>query len=167
MEEIRSKIETQVPGVSIELAQLMEDLIGDLTAVPQPVQIKIYSDDQNTLDDTAQKVAAHIGKIQGIVDVDNGINPAGDALELHIRPEAAAAEGMDPQSIAQAVSDMLQGSVATEFQSGPKTVGRACAGRRRDEADRYGTRAVADPRAGWPSVRAEPRCRSRHGNRPA
>jgi Putative silver efflux pump len=50
MEEIRSKIETQVPGVNIELAQLMEDLIGDLTAVPQPVQIKIYSDDQNTLE---------------------------------------------------------------------------------------------------------------------
>jgi multidrug efflux pump subunit AcrB len=123
MEEIRSKVDTQVPGVSIELAQLMEDLIGDLTAVPQPVQIKIYSDDQNVLDDTAQKVAARIGKIQGIVDVDNGINPAGDALELRIRPDAAAAEGMDPQSIAQAVSDMLQGSVATDFQNGPKTVG--------------------------------------------
>lgn len=123
MEEVRSKIESQVPGVNIELAQLMEDLIGDLTAVPQPVQIKIYSDDQNTLDTTARKVAAAISKIKGIVDVNNGINPAGDALELHIRPEAAAAEGTDPQSIAQAVSDMVQGDVATQFQSGPKTVG--------------------------------------------
>jgi CzcA family heavy metal efflux pump len=123
MEEIRSKVETQVPGASIELAQLMEDLIGDLTAVPQPVQIKIYSDDQDTLDTTAQKVAARIGKIPGIVDVDNGINPAGDALELRIRPEAAAAEGMDPQSIAQAMSDMIEGSVATQFQTGPKTIG--------------------------------------------
>ncbi|HEY1998942.1 efflux RND transporter permease subunit [Paraburkholderia sp.] len=123
MEEIRTKIEAQVPGVNIELAQLMEDLIGDLTAVPQPVQIKIYSDDQNTLDTTAQKVAERISKIAGIVDVNNGINPAGDALELHIRPEAAAAEGMDPQAIAQAVSDMVQGNVATQFQSGPKTVG--------------------------------------------
>ncbi|WP_196486966.1 efflux RND transporter permease subunit, partial [Burkholderia vietnamiensis] len=80
MEEIRSKIETNVPGVSIELAQLMEDLIGDLTAVPQPVQIKIYSDDPHVLDSTARRVAARIGKIQGIVDVDDGINPAGDAL---------------------------------------------------------------------------------------
>jgi CzcA family heavy metal efflux pump len=123
MEEIRSKVETQVPGVSVELAQLMEDLIGDLTAVPQPVQIKIYSDDQTTLDTTARKVAAAIGRIQGVVDVNDGINPAGDALELHIRPDAAAAEGMDPQAIAQAVSDMIEGSVATQFQTGPKTVG--------------------------------------------
>ena len=123
MEEIRSRIETQVPGVSVELAQLMEDLIGDLTAVPQPVQIKIYSDDQNVLDTTAQRVAARITKIAGIVDVDNGINPAGDAIDLHIRPDAAAAEGMDPQSIAQQVSDQLDGTVATQFQSGPKTIG--------------------------------------------
>lgn len=123
MEEIRSKVETNVPGVKIELAQLMEDLIGDLTAVPQPVQIKIYSDDPNVLDTTAQRVAARIGKIPGIVDVDDGINPAGDALDLHIRPDAAAAEGMDPQSIAQQVSDLLEGNVATQFQQGPKTVG--------------------------------------------
>ncbi|HDR9095021.1 TPA: efflux RND transporter permease subunit, partial [Burkholderia vietnamiensis] len=123
MEEIRSKIETNVPGVSIELAQLMEDLIGDLTAVPQPVQIKIYSDDPHVLDSTARRVAARIGKIQGIVDVDDGINPAGDALDLHIRPDAAAAEGMDPQAIAQQVSDLLEGNVATQFQQGPKTVG--------------------------------------------
>ncbi|QYD68240.1 efflux RND transporter permease subunit [Paraburkholderia edwinii] len=123
MEEIRSRIEAQVPGVSIELAQLMEDLIGDLTAVPQPVQIKIYSDDQQVLDTTAQHVAARIGKIAGVVDVNDGINPAGDAIDLHIRPDAAAAEGMDPQSIAQQVSDMIEGNVATQYQSGPKTIG--------------------------------------------
>ena len=123
MEEIRTSIESHVPGVSFELAQLMDDLIGDLTAVPQPVQIKIFSDDQTTLDATATKVAAAIGKVQGIVDVNDGINPAGDALELHILPEAAAAEGMDIQSIAQAVSDMVEGNLATRYQVGPKTIG--------------------------------------------
>jgi CzcA family heavy metal efflux pump len=123
MEGIRSKIEAQVPGVEVELAQLMEDLIGDLTAVPQPVQIKIYSDDPETLDTTAKNVAARIAKIPGIVDVQNGINPAGDALDLRIRSAAAAAEGMDPQSIAQSVSDMVDGNVATQFQHGPKTIG--------------------------------------------
>ncbi|PYE16712.1 CzcA family heavy metal efflux pump [Paraburkholderia silvatlantica] len=123
MEEIRSQIETQVPGVSVELAQLMEDLIGDLTAVPQPVQIKIYSDDQNVLDDTAQRVASRIRKIPGIVDIDNGINPAGDAIDLHIRPDAAAAEGIDPQAIAQQVGDLVDGDVATQYQDGPKSIG--------------------------------------------
>ncbi|HEY2023860.1 efflux RND transporter permease subunit [Paraburkholderia sp.] len=146
MEEIRSQIETHVPGVSIELAQLMEDLIGDLTAVPQPVQIKIFSDDAQTLETTARKVAARIGRIHGIVDVNDGINPAGDALELHILPAAAAAEGMDPQAIAQAVTDMLEGDVATQFQRGPKTVGV--------RVRVSGARALTDTELGQLQIRA-------------
>ncbi|HJV35441.1 efflux RND transporter permease subunit, partial [Geomonas sp.] len=46
MDEIRGKVEKQVPGLQIELAQLMEDLIGDLTAVPQPIEVKLFGDDQ-------------------------------------------------------------------------------------------------------------------------
>jgi CzcA family heavy metal efflux pump len=123
MEEVRGKIDTEVPGVSVEFAQLMEDLIGDLTAVPQPIQIKIFSDDQQVLSDTATRVAAAIGKVKGVVDVNTGINPAGDALDVRIRPEAAAAEGVDPQSVAQNIADLLAGTVATQFQQGPKTIG--------------------------------------------
>src|SRR2546430_12930759 len=43
MDEVRKKVRRGVPGLEIELAQLMEDLIGDLTAVPQPIEIKLYS----------------------------------------------------------------------------------------------------------------------------
>jgi CzcA family heavy metal efflux pump len=123
IDEIRGTIEHQVPGVKVEFAQLMEDLIGDLTAVPQPIQIKIFSDDQKVLGDTAATVADAISRIKGVVDVSSGINPAGDALDVRIRPDAAAAEGVDPQTIAQAISDMLAGNVATQFQRGPKTIG--------------------------------------------
>jgi len=38
MDEVRQKVGGQVPGLEIELARLMEDLIGDLTAVPQPIE---------------------------------------------------------------------------------------------------------------------------------
>jgi multidrug efflux pump subunit AcrB len=123
MDEVRTQIDAHVPGVSVELAQLMEDLIGDLTAVPQPVQIKIYSDDQQVLNTTANEVADAIGKINGIVDIENGINPAGDALEAHFLRAALAAEGVDAQYVAQAAGDLLGGTVATQFLQGPKTVG--------------------------------------------
>ncbi|OYV48685.1 MAG: transporter, partial [Burkholderiales bacterium 21-58-4] len=123
MNEIRTRIEHEVPGLSIEMAQLMEDLIGDLTAVPQPVQIKIFSDDPKILDSSAHRVAAALGKISGIVDVRNGINPAGDALEVHVAPDRAALEGVDPNAVAQMLNDMLTGKVATQVQRGPKMVG--------------------------------------------
>ncbi|HDR9283077.1 MULTISPECIES: efflux RND transporter permease subunit [Burkholderiaceae] len=123
MEEIRTEIEHDVPGIGVEMAQLMEDLIGDLTAVPQPVQIKIFADDPAILYGSAKRVAGALGKIAGVVDVRDGINPAGDALDVRVQPERAALEGVDAAWVAQALSDALSGNVATRLQQGPKMVG--------------------------------------------
>ena len=123
MDDIRQQVEHKVPGLKIEMAQLMEDLIGDLTAVPQPVEIKIFGDDPQALAQAAQKVADRIGKVAGVVDVSNGINPAGDALDIHIDPVKAALEGMDPDAITKSLQDLLSGSVATQIASGVKMIG--------------------------------------------
>ncbi len=50
MEQIREQVVAQVPGLDVDVAQLMEDLIGDLTEVPQPIEIKLYGDDEAQLD---------------------------------------------------------------------------------------------------------------------
>ncbi len=123
MDEIRRKTEAQVPGLDIELAQLMEDMIGDLTSVPQPIEIKIYSDDQSGLEVAAMKTAALIGRIQGVVDVKNGINPAGDALEILVDREKAALEGVDPGSVTSMLNGYMSGVVATQIQGNIKMVG--------------------------------------------
>src|SRR5439155_19186834 len=57
MAEVASKVQAQVPGLQIETAQLMEDLIGDLTAVPQPIEVKLFGDDPGELEQAARKVA--------------------------------------------------------------------------------------------------------------
>lgn len=123
MDDIRKKIEAQVPGLDIELAQLMEDLIGDLTAVPQPVEIKIYSDDAGQLSTLPGKVAKSLVGIKGIVDIKNGINPAGDALEVHIDRARVAIEGLDPDAVTHMVNVFLSGDVTTQIQRGVKMVG--------------------------------------------
>ena len=123
MEQIRTRVEKEVPGLNIELAQLMEDMIGDLTAVPQPIEVKIYSDDQEKLSALAKKTAEAIGHIPGVVDVRDGINPAGDALEVHVDRVRAALEGVDPESVTRMLGSLLGGNVTTEIQSGPKMVG--------------------------------------------
>lgn len=123
MDEIRNKVELQVPGLTVEMAQLMEDLIGDLTAVPQPVEIKLFSDDPHQLYVTAENIAAQIGKVSGIVDVKNGINPAGDALEIYIERVKAALEGMDADTITKTLNSYLAGTVATQVIAGIKPIG--------------------------------------------
>ncbi len=123
MDELRSEVERTVPGVKVELAQLMEDLIGDLTAVPQPVEIKLYSDDLSQLRSLAPRVASAINRIRGVVDVHSGIVLAGDALEIHVDRTKAALEGVDPEAVTRMLDDYLTGAVTTQVQEGIKMVG--------------------------------------------
>ncbi|QJA06267.1 efflux RND transporter permease subunit [Thermosulfurimonas marina] len=123
MEDIRGRIERRVPGLEIEMAQLMEDLIGDLTAVPQPIEIKLFSDNGTLLRKLAPKVAEEIRKISGVVDVRDGIVLAGDALVIHVDRDRAALEGVDPEWVTRMLSYYLGGTVTTQIQKTPKMVG--------------------------------------------
>src|SRR5256884_754577 len=100
MNDVRDEIEKHIPGLQVELLQLMEDLIGDLTSVPQPIEVKLYNDDEKTLNTIAPRVAEAIRKVRGIVEVKSGIVPAGDALNIEVDRVKAALEGMDPDDAA-------------------------------------------------------------------
>jgi len=123
MDDVRSEIEKHIPGLQVELLQLMEDLIGDLTSVPQPIEIKLYSDDEATLRTLPPQVADTISKVSGVVEVKNGIVPAGDALTIQVDRVKVALEGMDPEAVTKALNDFLTGNVTTHVQQGPKRIG--------------------------------------------
>jgi multidrug efflux pump subunit AcrB len=123
MDEVRAKIENTVPGIHIEMAQLMEDLIGDLTAVPQPIEIKLYSDNGDLLGRLGPKVAEAIKKIPGVVEVNDGVVLAGDALTIKIDRVKASLEDVDPESVTKTLQEILSGAVTTQVQRGPKMVG--------------------------------------------
>jgi CzcA family heavy metal efflux pump len=123
MGEVRRRIEHAVPGLYVEMAQLMEDLIGDLTAVPQPIEIKIFSDNAPMLQKLAPQVAAAIGKIPGVVDVRDGIVLAGDALDIRVNRDKASLEGVNPDEVTRMVANFMTGVVTTQIQQGPKMLG--------------------------------------------
>ena len=123
MDDVRTHIEEHIPGLEVELLQLMEDLIGDLTSVPQPIEIKLYNDDEKTLTSLAPRVAEAVRKVNGIVEVKSGIVPAGDALNIEVDRVKAGLEGMDPDAITKSLNDYLSGNVTTKIQRGPKLVG--------------------------------------------
>ncbi|MDQ2916624.1 MAG: efflux RND transporter permease subunit [Pseudomonadota bacterium] len=123
MQQISDKVKQDVPTLDIDTAQLMEDLIGDLTEVPQPIQVKIFDDDQAQLITLAQKVTDALGKIKGVVGVRSGVTPAGDALNIEIDRTKAAALGFNVNDLTALLDGYLEGTVATQIQKGPKTVG--------------------------------------------
>ncbi|HET9122519.1 MAG TPA: efflux RND transporter permease subunit [Acidiferrobacteraceae bacterium] len=123
MEQVRSQVEHRVPGLKIEMAQLMEDLIGDLTAVPQPIEVKLYSDNSALLRRAGPAVAHAISGVRGVVDVRNGIVYAGDAVEVQVNAARAAAEGVNPRWIGSQLERYMAGVVATRIQRGVKMIG--------------------------------------------
>ena len=122
MAEIRSQIEQKVPGLQIETAQLMEDLIGDLTAVPQPIEVKLFSDDPVVLEQSAKRVADTINKIRGVVEVVDGLRVAGDSISVRVDPGLAAIHGLDATAVATQLGGLVGGLPSTQVRIGEQLV---------------------------------------------
>lgn len=120
--EIRQKVETQVPGLQIETTQLMGDVIGDLTAVPQPIEVKLFSDNPTVLKQSALRVGNAVSRISGVVEVVNGLRVAGDAITVRVDTGAAAQVGLDPDNVAKQLEALIAGSVATQLRVGEQLV---------------------------------------------
>jgi len=112
--EVREKVEQQEPALEIEIIQALQDMIGDLTSAPEPVQIKLYSPDAAALEQWAPKVADAIHKIPGVVDILNGIDNtiSGPAVVFQVNPSVAARAGFTPEEVASDAAAILEGEPA-------------------------------------------------------
>ncbi len=115
IEEVRSKIKAEEPALDVEFIQVLQDMIGDLTSAPEPVQIKLFAQDPNLLADWAPKVADSISKIKGIVDVLNGIDNtiSGSAVTFQVSPDIAARTGFTLEEAAIDAAAMVEGEPAS------------------------------------------------------
>ena len=123
MDNVRRQATARVPGLEIVVAQLIEDEIGDLIAVPEPIDIRLFSADIKKLRQLADRVANAIKNVNGLVSVKNGVVIAGDSLQIQVQRVKAAAEGLSAQSITQQLQLYLGGSVATQMRRGVRFVG--------------------------------------------
>jgi len=112
--DVREKVTKQEPMLQVEFPQLLQDMIGDLTSAPEPVVIKLFSQDPAVLREWAPKVADAIKKIHGVVDILNGIDNtiSGPALTFQVDPAVAARAGFTPQEVELDASVILQGEPA-------------------------------------------------------
>ena len=112
--ELRAKVEQQEPGLEVEYVQVLQDMIGDLSNAPEPVQIKLFSPDAGLLKQWATKVGDAIHDIHGVVDVRNGIENtvSGPATVFRVDPSVAARAGFTPEEVAVDASAVLEGEPA-------------------------------------------------------
>lgn len=125
MDELNQKISSQVPGVSVDLHQLMSDMIGDMVGRPEPIVVKLAAANPDELGSVATRLAEALKKVDGIEpsSVNNGVVPAGDALEIRVDPAAAAAHGMTPTDVQTQIGAYLSGEVASQYLGTVQEVG--------------------------------------------
>ena len=112
--DVRADIKQQEPALDVDFIQVLQDMIGDLTSAPQPIEIKLFSQDPKQLETWAPKVADAIGKIPGVVDLLNGIDNtiSGPAVTFQVDPSVAARAGFSAEEIALDASAILEGEPA-------------------------------------------------------
>ncbi|MGO9274510.1 MAG: efflux RND transporter permease subunit [Terriglobia bacterium] len=117
--ELRTEIAQQEPAVDVEFTQVLQDMIGDLTGAPEPIQIKLFSEDADLLSQWAPQVADAIGKIEigkkkPVVDVANGIDNAtsGPAVMFQVNPATAARAGFTAEEVTTDAAAILEGEPA-------------------------------------------------------
>jgi len=111
---IRDKVNERYPQLDVEFPQILQDNIGDLTSSPEPIEIKLFSQNPNLLNEWAPKVGDRIKKIDAVKDVKNGIENtiSGPAIVMRVDPIVAGRAGFTPQEIELDASAILQGEPA-------------------------------------------------------
>jgi CzcA family heavy metal efflux pump len=114
--DVRGQINRTEPELDVEFVQVLQDMIGDLSNAPEPIQIKIFSPDQALLTQLGPRVGDAIGKIPGVVDVKNGVEDtiSGPATSFHVDPVFAARFGFTPSEVSQDATAILDGVPAAD-----------------------------------------------------
>ncbi len=113
IDDLRGDIEKSEPSLGVEFVEILSDLVGDLTSSPEPIEIKLFSDDKAALQSKAEEVEAVIGKIPGIVDTNAGIIVSGPALTFRVDPKLAAGFGVSAADVAASVETALTGTTTS------------------------------------------------------
>jgi CzcA family heavy metal efflux pump len=110
---LRHKIESTEPALRVEFLGILSDLIGDLVSSPEPIEIRVFSEDAAALHRAATEIAGVIGKVEGVVDVFNGIVVSGPAVTFRIDPQRAALYGVTAADVNEAMTTALGGDVVS------------------------------------------------------
>ena len=84
-DDIRKQIEGSQPALRIDFGQVVGDMLGDLMTSVQPIEVKVYGNEQAKLHELANNVSSILDSVKGTADVFNGIVIAGPTVRYCAR----------------------------------------------------------------------------------
>jgi len=113
--ELRGEIAESVPTLDTEFVGIVPDVIGDLQGNPEPIEVKLFSEDAAALQTTADEVETAIKKVPGVVDTLNGIVISGPAVTFRIDPLRAAPFGVTANDVASTITTAMSGDASSSI----------------------------------------------------
>jgi CzcA family heavy metal efflux pump len=109
--EIRKRVEATQPALRIDFGQVIGDMLGDLMTSVQPIEIKVFGNDQRSLQQLSKQVAALVSKVEGTADVFDGIVIAGPSVSIQPNYDRLAQYGLTPQALQYQLQTSLEGNL--------------------------------------------------------
>ena len=81
-DDIRTKIEATLPALTVDFGQVITDMLGDLMANSQPIEIKIFGDNHQTLKELSKQVSDSVETVTGTADVFDGVIVSGPIFNI-------------------------------------------------------------------------------------
>ncbi|HTM57730.1 MAG TPA: efflux RND transporter permease subunit [Candidatus Udaeobacter sp.] len=118
-EDLRHRIESVAPAVEIEFGQLVEDVIGDLTTNPEPIEVRLFSEDRKLIEQRARQASEIISGVRGVVDVKSGVVVSGPILSI-VPSQGAVRLGLAPEDVTRATEPLMAGIDAGSIPRGAR-----------------------------------------------
>lgn len=113
--DLRGQIAEAEPALEVEFVGIVPDVIGDLQGAPEPIEIKLFSEDAAALDAKADEVETSIKKVSGVVDTKSGVVVSGPAITFKIDPQRASRFGVTADDIARTAETAMTGDEASQI----------------------------------------------------
>ncbi len=113
--ELREEIAEAQPSMEVEFVGIVPDVIGDLQGNPEPIEVKLFSEDAAALQTAADEVETAIKKVPGVVDTLNGVVISGPAVTFRIDPLRASQFGVTANDVAGTITTAMSGDASSSI----------------------------------------------------
>jgi len=110
--DIRTRIQSTQPALRVDFGQVIGDMLGDLMTSVQPIEVKIFGNDENTLHTLSKQVADVVSNVNGTADVFDGITVTGPTINVLPNYTNLAQFGITPSNFQAQLQTALEGNVA-------------------------------------------------------
>lgn len=109
--DLRQQIEASQPALRVDFGQVIGDMLGDLMTSTQPIEIKVFGEDQAKLQLLSKQVADIVTNVKGTADVFDGIVIAGPSVDIVPDNTKLAQYNLSPAALQAQVQSALDGTV--------------------------------------------------------